>query len=59
MKEEVTSDFGMLIKEKIESNDALNLQKGEDNSETQGTQTINSVDTEAEEKGSTEDNEPS
>ena len=58
-KEEVTSDFGMLIKEKIESNDALNLQKGEDNSETQGTQTINSVDTEAEEKGSTEDNEPS
>ncbi|RLB27904.1 MAG: 30S ribosomal protein S1, partial [Deltaproteobacteria bacterium] len=59
MEEEVTSDFGMLIKEKIESNDALNLQKGEDNSETQGTQTINSVDTEAEEKGSTEDNEPS
>ena len=59
MKEEVTSDFGMLIKEKIESDDALNLQKGEDNSETQGTQTINSVDTEAEEKGSTEDNEPS
>jgi small subunit ribosomal protein S1 len=59
MKEEVTSDFGMLIKEKIESNDALNLQKEEDNSETQGTQTINSVDTEAEEKGSTEDNEPS
>ena len=59
MKEEVTSDFGMLIKEKIESNDALNLQKEEDNSETQGTQTVNSVDTEAEEKGSTEDNEPS
>jgi len=59
MKEEATSDFGMLIKEKMESNDALNLQKEEDNSETQGTQTINSVDTEAEEKGSTEDNEPS
>ena len=59
MKEEVTSDFGMLIKEKIESNGPLNLKKGEDSSETQGTQTINAVDTEAEEKGSTQDNEPS
>jgi len=58
-KEEITSDFGMLIKEKIEANATLNLQKGEDNSEGQDTQTIDSVDTEAEEKGSTEDNEPS
>jgi len=58
-KEGVTSDFGMLIKEKIESNDALDLQKGENKSETQGTQTINAGDTDAEEKESTEDNEPS
>ena len=58
-KDEVTSDFGMLIKEKIESNDALDLQKRENESETQGTQTINAGDTEAEEKESMEDNEPS
>jgi len=58
-KEGVTSDFGMLIKEKIESNDALDLQKRENKSETQGTQTINAGDTDAEEKESTEDNEPS
>jgi len=59
MKEEVTSDFGMLIKEKIESNDALNLKKGEDKSETQDTQKVNAVDKEAEEKDPTQDDEPS
>jgi small subunit ribosomal protein S1 len=56
---EVTSNFGMLIKEKIDANAALNLQEGEDNSEKKGSQTINSVDTLSEEKGSKEDNEPS
>jgi hypothetical protein len=43
----------------MEANAALNSKKEEDNSEGQDTQTIDSVDTEAEEKGSTEDNEPS
>lgn len=56
---EVTSNFGMLIKEKIDANAALNLQEGDDNSEKKGSQTINSVDTLSEEKGSKEDNEPS
>jgi len=59
VKEEVTSDFGTLIKEKIEANATLNLQKGEDDPETQDTQTVNSVDAEAEEKGSAEESEPS
>lgn len=59
MKKEVTSNFGILIKEKIDANAALNLQEGEDNSEKKGSQTINSADTLPEEKGSTEDNEPS
>ena len=56
---EVTSNFGMLIKEKIDANAAINLQEGDDNSEKKGSQTINSVDTLSEEKGSKEDNEPS
>jgi len=56
---EVTSNFGMLIKEKIDANAALNLQEGDDNSEKKGSHTINSVDTLSEEKGSKEDNEPS
>ena len=69
---EASTSFGMLIKEKMEANAALNSKKEEDNSEGQDTQTIDSVDTEgkdtqtidsvdteAEEKGSTEDNEPS
>jgi small subunit ribosomal protein S1 len=56
---EVTSNVGMLIKEKIEANSTLNLQKGEDNSETEDTQKTDSVETETEEKESTEDNEPS
>jgi len=59
MKKEVTSNFGILIKEKIDANAALNLQEGEDNSEKKGSQTINSADTLPEEKESTEDNEPS
>ncbi len=58
-KKEVTSNFGILIKEKIDANAALNLQEGEDNSEKKGSQTINSADTLPEEKESTEDNEPS
>ena len=57
-EKEVTSNFGMLIKEKIEANADLNFQKEEDNSEDQDTQTPNSADTQEEEKASTEDNEP-
>jgi len=57
-EKEVTSNFGMLIKEKIEANADLNFQKEEDNSEDQDTQTPNSADTQGEEKASTEDNEP-
>lgn len=57
-EKEVTSNFGMLIKEKIEANTDLNFQKEEDNSEDQDTQTPNSADTQGEEKASTEDNEP-
>jgi small subunit ribosomal protein S1 len=58
MEKEVTSNFGMLIKEKIEANADLNFQKEEDNSEDQDTQTTNSAGTQGEEKASTEDNEP-
>jgi len=57
-EKEITSNFGMLIKEKIEANADLNLQKEEDNSKDQDTQTPNSADTQGEEKASTEDNEP-
>jgi len=57
-EKELTSNFGMLIKEKIEANTDLNFQKEEDNSEDQDTQTPNSADTQGEEKASTEDNEP-
>ena len=57
-EKEVTSNFGMLIKEKIEANADLNFQKEEDNSKDQDTQTPNSADTQEEEKASTEDNEP-
>jgi small subunit ribosomal protein S1 len=58
MEKEVTSNFGMLIKEKIEANADLNFQKEEDNSKDQDTQTTNSAGTHGEEKVSTEDNEP-
>jgi small subunit ribosomal protein S1 len=58
MEKEVTSNFGMLIKEKIEANADLNFQKEEDNSEDQDTQTTNSAGAQGEEKASTEDNEP-
>ncbi|MBW2333114.1 MAG: 30S ribosomal protein S1 [Deltaproteobacteria bacterium] len=54
----ITSNFGMLIKDKIEANPDLNFQKEEDISEGQNTQTPNSADTQGEEKASTEDNEP-
>jgi small subunit ribosomal protein S1 len=57
-EKEVTSNFGMLIKEKIEANADLNFQKEEDNLEDQDTQTTNSAGTQGEEKASTEDNEP-
>ena len=57
-EKEVTSNFGMLIKEKIEANADLNFQKEEDDSEDQDTQTPNSADTQGEEKETTEENEP-
>jgi len=57
-EKEVTSNFGMLIKEKIEANSDLTFQKEEDNPEDQDTQTPNSADTQGEEKASREDNEP-
>jgi len=56
-EKEVTSNFGLLIKEKIEANADLNFQKEEDSAENQDTQTPNSDDTQGEEKASTEDNE--
>ena len=57
-EKEVTSNFGMLIKEKIEANADLNFQKEEDDSEDQDTQTPNSADTQGEEKETTKENEP-
>jgi small subunit ribosomal protein S1 len=57
--EEVTSNFGMLIKEKIESDSGLNFKKEEDDSMKEGKQNLNSVDTPAEEKKSKENNKPS
>lgn len=57
-EKEVTSNFGMLIKEKIEANADLNFQKEEDDSEDQDTQTSNSADTQGEEKETTKENEP-
>lgn len=57
-EKEVTSNFGMLIKDKIEANPDLNFQKEDTDSEDQDTQTPNSADTQEEEKASTEDNEP-
>ncbi len=57
--EEVTSNFGMLIKEKIESDSGLNFMKEEDDSKKEDNQNLNSVDTPAEEKESTENNKPS
>ena len=57
-EKEVTSNFGMLIKEKIEANADLNFQKEEDDSEDQDTQTSNLADTQGEEKETPEDNEP-
>jgi small subunit ribosomal protein S1 len=56
-EKEVTSNFGLLIKEKIEANADLNFQKEADSAENQDTQTPNSDDTQGEEKASTEDNE--
>jgi len=58
MEKEVTSNFGMLIKDKIEANPDLNFQKEDTDSEDQDTHTPNSADTQEEEKASTEDNEP-
>ncbi|MFO8164794.1 MAG: 30S ribosomal protein S1 [Thermodesulfobacteriota bacterium] len=55
-EKEVTSDFGMLIKEKLDANTNLNIQKEEDDSENQSTETTNSDDIQEEEKTSPENN---
>jgi len=56
---EVASNVGMLIKEKIEADGSLNLQKGEEDPDTESTEAADSADTQEQEKESTEDTEPS
>ncbi len=56
---EVASNVGMLIKEKIEADGGLNLQKGKENPEKEGTETAESVETPEQEKEPTEDTQPS
>jgi small subunit ribosomal protein S1 len=57
---EVSSNVGMLIKEKIEADGALNLEKSEENPEPEGAETADSPDeTQEEEDESTEDPHPS
>ncbi|MEE8317929.1 MAG: S1 RNA-binding domain-containing protein, partial [Candidatus Omnitrophota bacterium] len=51
---EASTSFGMLIKEKMEANAALNSKKEEDNSEGQDTQTTDSVDTEGQDTQTTD-----
>jgi small subunit ribosomal protein S1 len=56
---EVASNVGMLIKEKIEADGALNLQKGQENPDTEDAETADSSDTQEEEKEYAEDTQPS
>ncbi len=55
-EKEVTSNFGMLIKEKLDANTNVNIQKEEDDSENQSMETTNSDDIQEEEKTSPENN---
>jgi len=55
-EKEVTSNFGMLIKEKLDANTNVNIQKEEDDSENQSMETTNSDDIKEEEKTSPENN---
>jgi small subunit ribosomal protein S1 len=56
---EVASNVGMLIKEKIEADGTLHLQKGQENPDTEDAETADSADTQEGEKESTEDTQPS
>jgi small subunit ribosomal protein S1 len=57
---EVASNVGMLIKEKIEADSALNLEKGEENPGSEGAETADSPnDTQEQENESPEDTQPS
>ena len=56
---EVASNVGMLIKEKIEADGGLSFQKGEENPDNEGTETAESADTPEPEKEPTEDTQPS
>ena len=56
---EVSSNVGMLIKEKIEADGSLSFQKDEENPDTEGTETAESADTPEQEEEPTEDTQPS
>jgi small subunit ribosomal protein S1 len=56
---EVASNVGMLIKEKIEADGGLSFQKGEENSEKQSAEAADSADTPEVEKEATEDTQAS
>jgi len=56
---EVASNVGMLIKEKIEADGTLHLQKGKEKSDTEEADTSESADTQEGEKESVEDTQPS
>jgi small subunit ribosomal protein S1 len=57
---EVTSNFGMLIKEKIEANGGLSFGKGEENADNEGPdEVVDSADQQEEEGISSEESEPS
>jgi small subunit ribosomal protein S1 len=56
---EVASNVGMLIKEKIEADGSLNLQKGEEYPDEEAAEADDSADTQEQENESTEDTEPS
>jgi len=56
---EVASNVGMLIKEKIEADGGLGFQKGEENPNNEDTETADPSDTPEQEKEPTEDTQPS
>jgi len=56
---EVSSNVGMLIKEKIEADGSLSFQKDEENPDTEGTETAESTDTPEPEEESPDDTQPS
>jgi len=56
---EVASNVGMLIKEKIEADASINLQKGEEHQDAEADEDADLADTQEQEKESTEDTEPS